>query len=105
MVNTVSHAIDLAIDKKISQGIVNKNKVRDFVRYSKYNSVKSYNLNYLTHSFEAFDVKDKENIIEAQKDIYNNKFYNYLKVKKTQCRFNLIRLFEPGELLNSVMSS
>lgn len=105
MVNNLSRAIDLAIDKKIKKGVVVKSNVKELVKYSKYNSLKNYHLNYLTHSFKTFELNEP-NLLRVQRDLYNNQVYNsYLKVKKTQCRFNLIKMFRPGELLNSVMSS
>ncbi len=104
MVNNLSQVIDLAINKKLSQGVAVKNNVKELVKYSRYNFSKKYYLNYLTHSFKTFELRDS-GLLQAQRDIYNNQFYNYLKVRKTQCRFNLIKMFQPGELLHSVMSS
>ncbi len=99
MVSNVSQAIDLAIEKKLNSSISTKSHLNDFVKYSKYNSSQK---NQFKNSFE--DLLG-DNVERNQRDLYNNKLYDYLKIKKTQCRFNLIRLFTPGEILNSVISN
>ena len=101
MVNNLSHAIDFAIDKKLNQDVAVKGHIKNLVKYSKYNSLKRYQF---ARNFENFDLNNS-GIMRTQRDLYDNQVYSFFKVKKTQCKFNLIRLFEPGELLNSVMSS
>ncbi len=104
MVNNLSQTIDLAINKKLNEGVTLDSNVKELVKYSRYNFSQTYKLNYLTHSFKTFDFNDSD-LMLAQEDLYNNRFYDYLKIRKTQCRFNLIKMFRPGELLCSVMNS
>ncbi len=104
MVNNLNQAIEMAIDKKLEQGVSGYGQVKDLVKYSKYGSLRGYNLSYLNHALESFDF-DSTDMIARQRDLYNNKVYNFMKVRKTQCRFNLIKMFRPGEILNSVISN
>ncbi len=101
MVNNLSQAIDIAIDKKLTQGVTVNSHVKDLAKYSKYNNLKRSQLNNFAYNFNNLNFKE----INVERDLYDNQLYNYLRVKKTQCRFNLIKLFEPGELLNSVMGN
>ena len=104
MVNNLCQAIDIAIDKKLNQGVVVNGNVKDLAKYSKYNNLKRHQLNNFVYNFKNLSFEETR-VKSVKKDLYDNQLYNYLRVKKTQCRFNLIKLFEPGELLNSVMGS
>ena len=101
MVCNVSQTIDLAIEKKLNYGIGLKNSLKELAKYSKYNNLKRQQLRSFAGS-QNFNFSDSGSI---QRDLYNNQLHNYLKVKKTQCKFNLIRLFEPGEILSAVTSN
>jgi len=104
MVCNISQTIDFAIEKKLNNGIGFKNSLKELAKFSKYNTLKQQQLNNFAGSFENFSFSDV-NSISAQRDVYNNQLHNYLKVKKTQCKFNLIKLFEPGEILNAIISN
>ncbi|HSA07165.1 MAG TPA: hypothetical protein P5556_08285 [Candidatus Gastranaerophilales bacterium] len=104
MVNNLSQSIELTIDKNLNLGLTVKSNIKDLVNYSKYNCTKKHRHTSLNHYFENFDFSENS-LNEAQSGLRSNQLYDFLKVKKTQCKFNLIRLFKPGELLNSVMSS
>jgi len=101
MGRTASQVIDFVIEKKLdSQNLINSD-LRSFYNYSKIASAK--NQEFQKYCFEYGNLLNSgQNATKV--DVYNNKFYNFYenKVKKTQCKFNLLRLFKPGELLTSV---
>ncbi|OGI00728.1 MAG: hypothetical protein A2Y25_11710 [Candidatus Melainabacteria bacterium GWF2_37_15] len=101
MRRNVSQAIDSIIEKKLNSGAALNNGVKDLYKYSKFLSSRKYAFHKYYFQFD--------NLLDGQPlgqrmDVYNNKFYNFYdnKIKKTQCKFNLLRLFKPGELLTSV---
>ncbi|NLF84039.1 MAG: hypothetical protein GX568_08680 [Candidatus Gastranaerophilales bacterium] len=104
MVNHVNRMIDLAIDKKLNSSSAIDACLKKLVKFSRYNCAQSYKLNRFANILENIELVEP-NTARISKDVYNNQVYNFLKVKKTQCRFNLIRMFRPGELLSSVMNA
>jgi len=97
----VSRAIDSIIEKKLNAGNALNNGVKDLYKYSKF--LRSRKNAFQKYCFQFDNLLDAEPI-GSRVDVYNNKFYNFYdsKIKKTQCKFNLLRLFKPGELLTSV---
>jgi hypothetical protein len=104
MVNHVNRMIDLAIDKKLNSSSAIDASLKKLVKFSKYNCTQSYKLNRFANILENIELVEP-NTTRITRDVYNNQVYDFLKVKKTQCRFNLIRMFRPGELLSSVMNA
>jgi hypothetical protein len=104
MVNSLNRMIDLAIDRKLNSCDAINASLKKLVKFSKYNFVKSYKLNRFANILENIELVEPDTT-HIQRDVYNNQVYSFLKVKKTQCRFNLLRMFRPGELLNAVMNA
>lgn len=107
MGRNVHRAIDSIIEKKLRSG---KNKLNDGIkalhRYTKLIGSKKYETYKSCFQYEGL-LDDQIAIATLQRvDLYDNKFYNFYenKVKKTRCKFNLLRLFKPGELLTSIAS-
>lgn len=104
MGSRTNRAIDYSIDKKLKAGLITKSskkrllKSTGFYTLKKYNTVKSVGL--------IDDILDSKDYI-GEKDLYDNEVCNFLnyKLTKTQNRFNLLRLFKPGEILNAVARS
>jgi hypothetical protein len=103
MGSNINHAIDLAIEKKLNSGYMLNNHGKELVKFARFNASKK--CNYLKLGFSVETIIQEN--LTAKKDIYNNEFCNYFdqKIKKTQCKFNLLRLFKPGEILSSIAGS
>lgn len=102
MGRSLSFAIDSLIEKKINESrSVNTNRVSDLYRYSQY--LPGVKKEIHKYCFQYSKVMDSKSV-DPRIDTYNNKFYTFYdnKVKKTPCRFNLLRMFKPGELLTSI---
>lgn len=100
MRNSVERAINRVIDKKLDAHGVFKGEIKNLYKYSKY----AASGNLLENGFHVAVPGQVLSCALTQRDIYNNEFYNLLdsKIRKTQCKFNLLKLFKPGEILNSV---
>lgn len=104
MVNNLNRMIDLAIDKKLNSSSAIDASLKKLVKFSKYSFAKSYKLNRFANILENIELVEA-GTSSLNRDVYDNQVSNFLKVKKTQCKFNLIRMFRPGELLSSVMNA
>jgi hypothetical protein len=103
MGSRTNRAIDLAIEKKLQKSFVIKSPRNQLSKFSNYCAVKKYDA--IKHASDISDITGIESVL-SQKDVYNNQVCNFLdyKVAKTQSKFNILRLFKPGELLSSVSS-
>lgn len=101
MGRSAKRAIDSLIEKKINSARMLNSSVRYLYNYSKFIDSRKYEFH--KYCFQYGGLLGAENS-EPRVDIYNNKFYNLYdsKIKKTRCKFNLLKLFKPGELLTSV---
>jgi hypothetical protein len=103
MGSRTNRAIDSAIDKKLNKSFVLKSSRNQLLKFANYCSVKKYDA--IKHANVISDLVGVNTFI-AQKDNYNNEvcdFLNY-KIAKTQSKFNILRLFKPGEILNTVIN-
>ena len=101
MGSRTNRAIDYSINKKLENSLAVKSprkqlsKLVNYCAVKKYDAVKSESL--ISEILDA-------NASFMKRDDYNNEVCNFLnyKLAKSQHRFNLLRLFKPGEILNSV---
>lgn len=101
MGKNASRAIDLVIEKKLNS--VNASNDRTNELYSYARLIRSTKTEFQNYCFQFDDIVEKTTVM-TKVDSYDNKFldiYNH-KVQKTQNRFNLLKLFKPGELLTCV---
>jgi len=103
MGSRTNQAIETAIDKKLNRSFILKSPKKQLLKLADYCAVKKYDV--INHASLISDLMGV-NAIAAQKDDYDNEVCNFLnyKVTKTQNSFNILRMFKPGELLNSIMS-
>lgn len=101
MGRTTSRAIDHVIEKKLNSGKAIDSGIKNLYSYSKFIAQKKQEFH--TYCFQVEGLLGQESL-EQKVDGYDNKFYNFYdnKIKKTQCKFNLLKLFKPGELLTSI---
>lgn len=101
MGRTASRAIDSVIEKKLNSAKTIKSGVKYLYNYSKFVASRKHEFHRYCFQYDGLlgNEEYQQNI-----DNYNNKFYNFYdtKIKKTRCRFNLLKLFKPGELLTSI---
>lgn len=104
MGSRTNRAIDLAIEKKLKKSYILNSPRNQFSRFANYCAVKKYDA--VKHASTISDLVDVVALV-GQKDSYNNDVCNFLnyKMSQTQNRFNLLRLFKPGEILNTVISA
>ena len=101
MGSRTNRAIDYSINKKLESSLAIKSPRKQLSRLINYCAVKKYDA---VKSEGLIDELLSVNSAILEKDIYNNEvcdFLNY-KLAKSQSRFNLLRLFKPGEILNSI---
>lgn len=103
MSSRTNRVIDSVIDKKLNKSFVVKSSRNQLLKFANYCTVKKYNTT--RHACFITDLMGTNSFI-SQKDDYNNEICNFFnfKVAKTQSKFNILRLFKPGEILNTVIS-
>lgn len=103
MGSRTNRAIDLAIEKKLQKSFVIKSPRNQLSKFANYCAVKKYDA--IKHASAISELTGIDSVY-AQRDVYNNHVCNFLdyKMAKTQSRFNILRLFKPGEILSSVIS-
>ena len=104
MVSSLNETIERTINKKIRESLSTKVYLKGLAAYTKYNNTEKLSNVKDTKSFNNFYFNELEEN-NSYKDTYNNNLHDYLRVKKTQCKFNLMKLFQPGDFLNAVMNS
>jgi len=107
MGSRTNRAIDLAIEKKLKKSFVVNSPKNQLSKFANYCAVKKYDAVKHASAISAVsDLLDVHSLL-GQKDSYNNEVCNFLnyKMANTQSRFNLLRLFKPGEILNTVISA
>lgn len=102
MGSRTNRAIDLAIEKKLLAGLTANSARNQLSKLANYSAVKKYNA--FRHAGFITDIIGINAIVE-QRDNYNNHVCNFLDYgfAKTQSKFNILRLFKPGEILNTVI--
>lgn len=103
MGSRTNRAIDLVIDKKLQTSFIVKSSKNQLLKFSNYCAVRKYDA--IRHAGLISDLVGVNSII-AERDLYDNEVCNFLdyRVAKSQSRFNLLRLFKPGEILSTVIS-
>jgi len=104
MGSRTNRAIDLAIEKKLQKSFVINSPKKQLLKFANYCAVRKYDA--VSHASLISDLVNT-NSLTSKKDDYDNEICNFLnyRVAKTQSKFNILRLFKPGEILNTVMSS
>lgn len=101
MGSRANRAIDLAIEKQLKKSLIIKSPKNQMSKFSNYCAIKKYDA--IMHASAISDLMDINSYI-AQKDNYDNEIFSVFNYKaiKTQSRFNILRLFKPGEILSTV---
>jgi len=88
--------IDLAIDKKLNSG-----KIVEFTKDQLFQFTK-----YSTKPAGFLEQIASLSSIRPYKDSFGNMKYDFLNVSatKTHRKFNLIRMFKPGEILGTLLN-
>lgn len=104
MGSRTSRAIDYSIDKKLKNSFAIKSPRTQLSKLSNYYTIRKYDA---AKSSSLLDEILNVNTYIEQKDLYDNQVCNFLnyKLERTQNRFNLLRLFKPGEILSAVAGS
>ena len=102
MGSRTNRAIDLAIEKKLQKSFVIKSTKKQSMKFASYCAVKKYDT--VSNANLISDLVNTNPVI-SKKDDYDNEICNFLNYKfaKTQSTFNILRLFKPGEILNTVI--
>jgi len=105
MGSRTNRAIDCAIDKKLTKSFIIKSPRNQLLKFANYCSVKKYES--VQHASLISDLVGVNSFIAQKRDDYDNEICNFLnyKIAKTQSSFNILKLFKPGEILNTVISS
>jgi len=103
MGSRTNRAIETAIDNKLHKSFIFKSPKHRLLKLTDYCAVKKYDA--INHASLISDLMGV-NALNVRKDDYDNELCNFLnyKVAKSPNSFNILRMFKPGELLNSVMS-
>ena len=103
MGSRTNRAIDRAIDKKLNKSFILKFSKNQLLKFANYYVIKNYDA--IKHASLISDLVDASSFV-TKKDDYDNEICNFLnyKVADTQNSFNILKLFKPGEILNTVMS-
>ena len=103
MGSRTNRAIDSAIEKKLNKSFIIKSPRNQLLKFASYCAVQNYDA--IKHASLISDLVGVNSLI-AKRDDYDNEICNFLdyKIAKTQSSFNILKLFKPGEILNTVIS-
>ncbi len=101
MGSRTNQAIDLTIDKKLNSSFILKSPRKQLFELTRYCNTKKTE----TSNSESFLANITP--FATEQDEYNNEVCNFLnyRLAKTQSKFNLLKMFKPGEILSTVLSN